>query len=311
MRRAIALLVGLIAALWWGPALAAPPSAAPALAISAWVSANTDMPAAQVAIAGPDIVYGVEPLGPRLPTGEVLALVRTEVVSPEWRAAHQVQSWDAHLLFDCGGGRVRMLRSASYSAPNRGGVAKSDERGDAWFSPDAQAPVAKLLAAACDAKFAWPLRGAVGPSVAAPAAPPAIPASTAPQAAPAQPPAPRSRAPETQKVAQAEPTARAATTQLAAAAPQPLVAVGPATPALQKASFTLPSVLQPPAALQAPDEQAHPRLLATAATATRTCKRLAGEVRAWVWRRVDVASTRHGERTTPQGAPATPAAVTT
>src|SRR6516165_4135595 len=172
MRRAIALLVGLVAVLWVAPAFAEASSAAPSLDLAAWVSQNTDMPSAQVAIAGPDNVYSVEPLGPRLPTGEVLALVRTEAVSADWRVAHRFQSWDAHMLFDCRGGRVRVLRSASYSERNRGGLANPDKRGDEWFTPDASAPAAKLLAAACDAKFAWPLRGGVGSSVAAPATPP-------------------------------------------------------------------------------------------------------------------------------------------
>jgi hypothetical protein len=275
------------------------------------VSQYTDVPSAQVAITGPDNLYSVEPLGPRLPTGEVLALVRTEAVSADWRVAHRFQSWDAHMLFDCRGGRVRVLRSASYSERNRGGLANPDKRGDEWFTPDASAPAAKLLAAACDAKFAWPLRGGVGSSVAAPATPPAIPATTPPQAAKVQPPSPALRAPETQRVAQAEPITKAEATQLAVVAPQPVVALEPATPVLQKVSFTNLPVLRPPATPQATDAPSRPGVFATAAIATRTCKRLAGEVRAWVWRRADVTWPRHDERMTPQGTPATAAAITT
>lgn len=157
MRIAIAMIVWLAAALCSAPALAASPQA---VDLAAWVSSNTDLPPAQVAIAGPEVVYSLEPLGPRLPTGEVLALVRTEAVSPDWRATHQFQSWDAHLLFDCPGGRVRVLRSASYAERDRRGIARADKRGDEWFSPTTDTPAATLLAAACDASFEWPLRAA-------------------------------------------------------------------------------------------------------------------------------------------------------
>src|SRR5438552_5638349 len=135
MRRAFAMLALLVSALWAAPALAAP-SPTPDLAV--WVRSNTDLAVSQIAIAGPENVYSLEPLGPRLPTGEVLALVRTEAVSAEWRDAHQFQSWDAHLLLDCQGGRVRVLRSARYPGRDRQGPAKADERGGDWFSPQAQ-----------------------------------------------------------------------------------------------------------------------------------------------------------------------------
>src|SRR5512143_3722105 len=83
------------------PALAAPPTG-PDLA--RWLASNTDIPASQVAIAGPDLVYSLVPLGPPAPTGEVIALVRTEPLTAEWGAAHGFQSWEAHLLFDCAKG---------------------------------------------------------------------------------------------------------------------------------------------------------------------------------------------------------------
>jgi hypothetical protein len=155
MRKVFAMLALLVSALWAAPTLAAPSTT---LDLAAWVKSNTDLAMSQIAIAGPENVYSLEPLGPRLPTGEVLALVRTEAVSTDWRGAHQFQSWDAHLLFDCQGGRVRVLRSASYQDHDRRGAAKADERGGDWFKPEAHAPAATLLAAACNADFDWPLR---------------------------------------------------------------------------------------------------------------------------------------------------------
>jgi len=167
MRKAFAIFTLLAAAFFGAPAFA---ESSPTLALAAWVRSNTDLPVSQVAIAGPENVYSVEQLGPRLPTGEVLALVRTEAVSDAWRDAHQFQSWDAHMLLDCQGGRVRVLRSASYPERDRVGPAKADERGDAWFAPQAETPAATLLAAACDPNFSWPLRGspASGPTKATP-----------------------------------------------------------------------------------------------------------------------------------------------
>jgi len=153
------MLAGPLAALWVAPAVAASPQP---FALADWVKSNTDLPVAQVAIAGPDNVYSVEPIGPRLPTGELLVLVRTEAIGDDWGAAHRFQSWDAHMLFDCQGGRVRVLRSTSYAERDRRGPAKADSRGDEWFSPTTDTPAATLLAAACDATFAWPLRDAAG-----------------------------------------------------------------------------------------------------------------------------------------------------
>ena len=167
MRKAFAIFTLLAAALLGAPAFA---ESSPTFELAAWVRSNTDLAVSQVAIAGPENVYSVEQLGPRLPTGEVLALVRTEAVSDAWRDAHQFQSWDAHMLFDCQGGRVRVLRSASYRDRDRVGPIKADDRGDAAFEPEAGTPAATLLAAACDANFNWPLRGspASGPTKATP-----------------------------------------------------------------------------------------------------------------------------------------------
>lgn len=314
MRKAIAMLVWLAAALWVAPAFAA----APPVALAAWVSANTDLPLSQVAIAGADNVYSVEPLGPRLPTGEVLALVRTEAVSAGWRAAHQFLSWDAHLLFDCQGGRVRVLRSASYSEHNRRGTAKPDERGDAWFTPDKDTPAVKLLAAACDAKFDWPLRSTAPPptppSPPAPALAPTIQAAAASGAEVAQAaPAPAAQAHADALAAVAPKRAAAAKTVAVAAhdaaaleagaAKLASAPVAPVVATLQKASFTaLPAMAQVSAA--PPQAQAaHPRagVLAPAVSAARTCRRVAAEVRTWIWRRVEVAWTRHGERPASNG----------
>jgi hypothetical protein len=303
------MLVWLVAALWVGPALAAQPSS---VTLVAWVGANTDLRVSQVAIVGPDNVYSVEPLGPRLPTGEVLALVRTEALNADWRTAHQFQSWDAHLLFDCQGGRVRVLRSTSYAEHNRGGTAKPDERGDAWFSPDKGDPATRLLAAACDASFDWPLRGAAAtsPNTEPPATPvsaPALQSAATERSTPAAPPA------LSTPVAPATHVARADSAQAAPLAPrpariavapvalaqavQPLVAERPAT--LQKASFVaLPTA---PQTLAAPPRVVveRPRVIAAADAASRTCRRVAGAVRTWVWRRVEVAWTRHGEPPSP------------
>lgn len=162
MRKTLAMFALLLAGFWSATAAAA---ASPMSNLAAWVSRNTDLAVSQIAITGPENIYSLEPLGPRLPTGEVLALVRTEAVSTEWRAAHRFQSWDAHMLFDCRGGRARLLRSASYLERDRGGPAKEGDSEAAWFSPEANSAVATLLAAACDPSFAWPLRDtSAGPS---------------------------------------------------------------------------------------------------------------------------------------------------
>jgi len=149
------LLVTLAAAVLAAPTLAA---AADAPGAALWLAKNTDVAAAQVVIAGSDVAYSLEPLGGRGPTGEVVALVRTEALSASWGAARGFRSWDAHVLFDCEGGRMRVIRSASYAESNRRGAAREDDAGGHWFLPQSGEPAAKLLAAACDAKYAWPLR---------------------------------------------------------------------------------------------------------------------------------------------------------
>lgn len=305
MRRLIAMLVWLGAALWAAPALAGAPTG---VALAAWVNANTDLAVSQVAIAGPDNVYSLEPLGPRLPTGEVLALVRTEAVSAEWGAEHQFQSWDAHMLFDCQGGRARVLRSASYAEHNRGGAAKPDDSGDAWFSAVAGTQAAKLLAAACDPRFDWPLRGAsAAPSTGTTGSARVVQAAAAKPAAPAPAIVAHAAAAAAQEHA-----APAAAVTLATAA-EPFVAAAPANLAIQKANFVaLPSAPEPSAPVRAVEDGRRPALAATAASAARTCKQAASAVRNWVWRRVEVAWSRHGERPTPQAAsPAASAAVRT
>lgn len=189
--RPIALALVLAAA----PALAAPP-AGPDLA--RWLAANTDIPASQVAIAGPELVYSLEPLGPRTSTGEVLALVRTEPLAADWAAAHGFQSWEAHLLIDCFRGRLRQIRSATYPEPNRKGPPTAEAAPVDWTTPEPTQPATQLIAAACDPAFAWPLRHGnnlltatprpLPPPlvVARPATPPPAPPVPAPTAAPAQ-----------------------------------------------------------------------------------------------------------------------------
>jgi len=151
---AVLRTLSLAAALVAAPALAAP--APPDLA--AWLAANTDLPAAQIAIAGPTHVYSLEPLGARTPAGEVIALVRTEPLAGDWGAAHGFQSWDAHLLFDCAGRRLRQIRGATYPERNRRGPPKPEPVPEGWTSPQPDEPAAQLLAAACDPAFAWALR---------------------------------------------------------------------------------------------------------------------------------------------------------
>lgn len=150
---------GLCAALFAAPALAATSAPVPVASEAAqWVLQHTDITASQVAIAGPKIVYSLETLGPRLATGEVIALVRTEHVADRSGATAGFHSWDAHVLVDCNGRRMRVIRSASYSAPNRTGTATSERQDEGWLSPEPSEPAARLLAAACDADYAWPLR---------------------------------------------------------------------------------------------------------------------------------------------------------
>jgi len=293
MRKALTIFVVVAAALWAAPAVAA---SSPTVDQAGWVKANTDLVVSQVAIAGPENVYSLEPIGPRLPTGEVLALVRTEAVSADWRAAHRFQSWDAHLLFDCQGGRVRVLRSASYLERDRQGPAKADERGDGWFTPEAETPAASLLAAACDAKFKWPLRESAATPTAQPAAPeiatPAI--QTASLAAPV---VVESKAPVHVAVASARRKAASPQPRLeqAASPDMPQFASSaadrqPTIQPIQKASFTRGVALrdyssEPAQAVAAPKRDG---FFATARATSRTCRRLAGAGRGWLVRRVEV-----------------------
>jgi len=141
------LAVALAAALAAGPARAAPPAGAE---LAAWIAGKTDLMASQIAVVGPDNVYSLEPLGPRSSTGEVIALVRTEAFSDTWGAAHGFQSWDANLLIDCPGRRLRVIRSARYPERNRQGRPVADAPDKDWTTPGAGAPSAKLVAAACN-----------------------------------------------------------------------------------------------------------------------------------------------------------------
>ena len=143
--------LALAAALAAGSAFAAdgPPD------LAAWVAANTDLAAAQVVLVTPDLVYSLEASGPRTATGETVVLVRTEAFAI--KAAGELQSWEAHVLADCRGGRVRTVHSAGYHARNRRGPPVEAEAGG-WVTPTPGQPASTLLAAACDPDFAWPLR---------------------------------------------------------------------------------------------------------------------------------------------------------
>jgi len=164
-------LAALVSALLATPALAAPPSQAE---LAVWLARNTDLPAAQVAILTAEDVYSLQQLGPSLPTGEVITLVRTEVLAESWGKAHGFRSWDANLMFDCHGGRVKILKSTVYPEQNRQGAGRVESTGGDWFAPKSPEPAAQLLAAACDPHFVWPLRAtlaAAAPAKMADAAP--------------------------------------------------------------------------------------------------------------------------------------------
>ena len=150
--------VALAAAIAAGSAQAAGPPANAQLA--AWLADNTDVAPAQVALVTPDLIYGLEPLGPRSATDEVVGLARAEAFDGDWASSHGVQSWEAHLLFDCRGKRVRVIRSAEYVQRNRKGRPVATAEQGQWLSPSADQPAATLLEAACDPAFAWPLRTA-------------------------------------------------------------------------------------------------------------------------------------------------------
>jgi len=147
--------------------LAAPPSAvagAPERSdFLAWLAHTTDLKSSQVALIGVESVYSLEPLGSRLPTGEILVLVRTEPLADDWGAKHRFWSWDANLLIDCAQRRVRVVRSASYPQRNRGGSPTPEAQDYAAMTPLDHEPAAELVAAACDADFAWPLRDSSPP----------------------------------------------------------------------------------------------------------------------------------------------------
>ncbi|CAN7225359.1 hypothetical protein LJR225_000886 [Phenylobacterium sp. LjRoot225] len=306
MRKALAFLAMFVGVFATAPALAAP---SPGLELAAWVSQNTDLPVSQIAIAGRENVYSLEPLGPRVSTGEVLALVRTEAVAAEWSAAHDLQSWDAHILFDCSNGRLRVLRSASYAEPHWQGLARSNDVGEAWFSPEVNTPAATLLSAACDPAFAWPLRESAAPSKPAPKAEPALIQAASPDApAPALQVAQIS-APEEARPSQGEKAVDVAATRetppavervrLAEAAPlrpvlQASVAVEPQlSGSVQKASYISRPTVREPATVE--ETVAAPRragVLATTAAAVRKSLRWACGGPGWLARRVEVAFRR-------------------
>jgi hypothetical protein len=289
MRKAFAFLAMLVAVLSAAPALAAPSQG---LDLASWVSRNTDLAVSQIAIAGADNVYSLEPLGPRTSAGEVLAFVRTEAVTPGWRATHRFQSWDAHMLFDCGGGRVRVLRSASYLEPRQQGPARANDLGEAWFSPEADTPAATLLAAACDASFAWPLR-----------APPAPMPSTSRAEASVVTAAPRP--PAFVRTLRATPQLAMVAAEPPAAAPRAIEYAG------SQSARRAPAVIDPPlgwpvrlASLAARPQASfsaagdpvgaprHGGLWATTAAAMKASLRWAGAGRGWLARRVEFALRR-------------------
>lgn len=147
-------------ALAMGASLGGAAGAAEIEDLAGWLARTTDLQRAQIVMVGPDSIYSLEPLGAQLPTGEVVALVRTEPLADDWRDAHGFTSWDASLLIDCGQRRLRMIRSATYPLRNRGGRPTPQAEDNRAVTPLRHEPAAKLIAAACDADYAWPLRGA-------------------------------------------------------------------------------------------------------------------------------------------------------
>lgn len=283
-------MVMLAAALFGGPALAAAPEQESAgLQLAAWVAETTDMPAAQIAMVGPQNVYSLEPLGPPAATGAVIARVRTEAVDDRWSAAHDFQSWEAHALFDCVGKRMRIIRSASYAEPNLKGEAKVDDLGGAWFAPKPAEPAAVLLAAACDRNFTWPLRAAAQPPAQDPAplvkakveAPEPVAAPARAEPAPSTKPAP---IPQTAPPRRIEVATNAAS--LPATGPSPVWPVYDEAAGVQKASFTA-STREP---VDAQASQAVPRgrlakLTAAPTSAVAAVRRWAGAGEGFVSRR--------------------------
>lgn len=275
-------LAMLAAAVFGGPAMAAPAGQE----LAAWVAEHTDLPVAQVALAGPENVYSVEPLGPPAATGEVIARVRTEAVDARWSAAHKFQSWEAHALFDCAGKRVRIIRSASYSERNLKGEAKADDLGGSWFAPKPNEPAATLLAAACDRAFAWPLRAAAQPPAPAVEAPPLL------QQAKLAPPEPAATLPEAATVMPAvvqTPRAVVPPRKLKVAmtaAPQP-PSTGPPEEAASVQKASIPAASQEPAAVTPkPSPGRHvAKLAATPKSAVAVVRRLADAGQGFVSRR--------------------------
>lgn len=234
--------------------------------ITRWVSDNTDMPAAQVAIAGPENIYSVERLGSAAPTGEVIALVRAENLKASWAGPQGFGSWDAHILFDCKAERMRVIRSASYPEPNRQGEPKADTRLSDWLSPRPDEPGARLLAAACDAAFAWPLRAPRAIAKVAGSKPPIIE-----EAEPRRPAA----------VAPAEPS-----NERAPPAPAADDAAAAAKPAVELASLPIEQPITPatlespePVELAAAETLETPRLALTAAKNDRRAAAAAPRLR--------------------------------
>jgi hypothetical protein len=152
-----------------------------------------------------------------------MALVRTESLDAGWGASHGFRSWDAHVLFDCNGGRMRVIRSATYPEANRKGAPTSERREDGWTTPQPREPAARLFAAACDVTYAWPLRPQL--RIAAVAPTPAPTPTTAPSPPAPTPPAQVKPEPQPLAVAQAAPAVQAPA----------IVRAAPTTPALPTA----------------------------------------------------------------------------
>jgi hypothetical protein len=232
-RRAVrGLGMAMAAAACAAPSWAAPPSGPDLIA---WLSQRTDLLTSQVVITGPDNVYSLEPVGPGPATGQTAALVRTEALADDWGAAHGFQSWEANLIIDCAGGRLKVTRSASYPERNRQGPPMAGASDGDWKSPKAGEPAVKLIAAACDPAFAWPLRSTAAPplaptKVAEAARPPAavLKPSAPPLAEAKPPPAPEAKAAPAAPAPAVKPPE---IVQMAAAAPTPTRPVAETKPA--------------------------------------------------------------------------------
>ena len=170
------------------------------VSLTAWLKANTDLAADQVAIAGP--VHVVAVTRGKAEAGIQKAVVRGEVVDRDWAAEHRFVSWSTDIEVDCKADRVKSPSGKSYVQRKRRGSANNVFASADWTTPEPADPIYSVVRALCGANYAWPLRGGTKLAAAPPpppvAAPPPRPQpapdapmdTSARQATPPPPPAP-------------------------------------------------------------------------------------------------------------------------